>query len=225
MSIAKHRHTKLDLLSESSAANIYDVIITFLEDGRIKAPLTVNLNSFEPNLLRDSGFDLSGDPNEHYLYAWTRYFSSKRRKICTEFKLYFYQNRLRTNGLGIVSKIRLSTLLKKIHEKELLTNSKPHRFEIYLDNGLKEGALLFENGILMQFSTADKGSARNYYIKTVESNFDESTQFDMKKTNTNFVRSMFKKYDYANLSKKKCKSNHAIQKLICLATQFSDLLV
>jgi len=193
----------------AAASDLSDVIQRFIRDGWVAEPALVGLPSYSRSDLDLESADISGDLSDHHLLAWERNFPSNLRSICTEFKLYFYGDHLRTNGLSVIGQFRLTTLLKYLksqNDRLVLPIS------IYMNKERSEGALMFESGVLIQFS-ADADN-NNFYVRTVESGIDLTAGDASKFANERFVKSLFNEFSCAELRKKKgAPTMKSVQKL------------
>jgi hypothetical protein len=213
------------MLNEMSVQNIYAVMLEYLDEGRIQNPEIVNLPSFDAKYLRENNFEFAGDLNEFGMYSFVRYFSAAKKSICTEFKIYFFKEKFCTNGLGVYGSVRLVTLLRKITERERKGFGEKYSFEIYLCDDMTDGALIFNNGIVVRFSSNQDGVARNYFIKTVESNFSAVEEIDMAAIGVSSVKAVFTKYTLDGLRRRAQNDNRAIKNLLGFAEKFPSKII
>ena len=205
--------TRMHASEQHPAPSMNALLFRFVKDGWIDDPRAVKLPSFSKADIHTDDVDVSGDPAEHNLFAWDRCFPSGRTMICTEFKLYFYGNVLRTNGIGIVGKLRVTAFLSYLkRDTEKNTASTDFSFQIYMNKTLDEGAILFRNGVMIQFAAQD--GERNFYMKTVESGVDLTDEHAAKLANTRFVNSLFSEFSCKQWDTKK-RARHIPMRKLC----------
>lgn len=190
------------------ATDLSEIIHRFIRDGWVADCALVGLPSYSRTDLNLENADISGDLSDHHLIAWERYFPSKLRSICTEFKLYFCADHLRTNGLGVTGQFRLTTLLKYLksqNDRVVLPIS------TYMNKECSEGAIIFESGVLIQFN-ADAAN-NNFYVRTVESGIDLTAGDTSKLANERFVKSLFNEFSCSEVKKTSASTMKSVRKL------------
>lgn len=219
MNLANRHQKRHHLIRTNCALDINELIYRFVKDGWIADPRSVDLISFSKSDIEMEDFDISGEETDYHLLSWRRNFPSRRKSICTEFKLCFYADGLQTNGIGIFDKFRLTTFLNYLMMR---STGDDFSFDIHMNKGLNEGAILFHNGVLIQFSS--ENGTQNFYLKTVESNMDLLDIDYSKSAHQRFVKFMFNKFSCEELNKEKYLKHRAIQKLcVRYARQRGDL--
>lgn len=205
--MTKHQKT-IYFAGRNSAISMSELIYRIVRDGWIDDPSSVDLYSFSKTDINMEYADISGEQTDHHLLSWARNFPSMRKSICVELKLYFYADRLRTNGIALIDKFRLSTFLRHL---KINSGNPQFLFDIHMNKGMTEGAILFKNGVLIQFFAGIR--KRNFYIRTVESGMDFTDENYSKLANERFVKSMFNKFDCEKYIKRNLVKTRAIHKL------------
>ena len=196
------------------AVDINEFIFCFVRDGWLADPGALGLQSFLKADIDLDSADMSGEQGSHHLLSWDVQLASKRKSIAAEFKLYFHAEQLRTNGFGLFDKVRLITFL---HYLKLRGGNQFYSYDIHLSDDRKQGALMFSNGVLIQFS-AETGE-RNFYIKTVESGIDLTDESFSRLANARFVNSMFRVFSCEQWQKTKLSSDRPLRKLCAASAQ------
>jgi hypothetical protein len=195
-------------------ANIYDALLGYLATGRITDPQVVNLLSFDPKVLRGSGVEYTGDGDEFSMYHVDRYFPlGKSRLISTEFKLYYFKERLWTNGFGIGGVIRLVSLLNRVRDRDKRNEWSVFPISIYCSDDGQDGAIICASGIVVRFATQQSKTASHYHVRTLESNFSAIEGLNTREINANAVKAMFKAYSAQDMNSYKTEKTYAFRKL------------
>jgi len=209
--------------------NVYALLYDFILFGRVVDPNIVNLPSFDIDTLKEFGFEFEGNVDEFSVFHACRFFpSNKKTLILTEFKVYFFKNIFWTNGFGILGNIRVVTLQKILYKymvnKEKKTVSQLFPASIYFSDELEEGAIIYNNGIVIRFSSRYPSHFLNYYVRTVESSFSAISELNARAININSIEGVFKKYSLLDMHMCKHKNNKAFKKLLDFFISLPELI-
>lgn len=188
--------------------DVSELIASFVRDGWLADPAQVGLRSFSAIDLARVNADVSGDLAEHHVFSFVMNLSSTSRVIGAEIKTYFHAEDFQTNGLRLLNKVRLTTLLKYLRRQN---NGAVLPSAIFFSTDFSEGGVLFHNGVLIQFISENHRA--NYYVNTVESAVDASGEDRGKFANERYVSSMFRRYNFSNGGARELAANGALRKL------------
>lgn len=217
MSINKDKVNTLVLRQRVRSNEANDLLTKFLINGHIIHPSDLDLPSFEREIIEHESFEQAGEENQLLMYSAQRYISNKKELIPVEVKIYFFANQVATNGLGIFGNIRLHAFLEK-SSSTLKENG--ISLQMYFSNSLREGAIVFSNGVVMRFS--DKNNKlKTFYITTLESNSNGNEIFSFQKASLASVRLLYKKHTYENMKNRRYHRKPAISKLLKALSKWS----
>ena len=152
----------------------FDLLREFIRDGYSKTLLHPATARQPCSLLLEHGFDFEGQDGDG-MYSSSICLRHQRRVLDAEIKIYTRNGLAMGNGLAFAQGLRLDKIAHTLqHDPEL----GGCRLELLFDATGENGALLINEGIVVQFHAADRAGAGNHYIRTIESDFffDESTR-------------------------------------------------
>lgn len=176
--------------------DIHLILDSFLRNGYVINPAMLGFSSLEHAAFDGDQFELVGDSLTYHFFENEIYFSSGLRKIGTVCKSYFNGEKFRTNALYLFGNVRLLRLMKYLPLFDIVcladfvTSVERPRARLFMGVDYYEGALLFENGVLLQFSTSPNDS-RNYFVRTVEGGVDVSDAVDLKAANSVLAATLY----------------------------------
>lgn len=145
-----------------STLDIHAVLQLYLRDGVLRDPAVMGLHSFAREELEARGFDACGNPAQICLYEDQRRFRRAGRSVLLAFKVFLEQGRLCANGLELGYQLRLAGLLRAVGKPAMPA------FRVLLRRDARCGALLFDNGLVLQFAANLRGAPRHYFLTLVE---------------------------------------------------------
>lgn len=149
-----------------SLTDIHAVLQAFLDDGWLRDPRLVGLDSFDVAELDARGFYRLCDGAGLCLHEEQRLLRRAGRSLEVLFKVYQQDGQLRANGLELGYQLRLAPFLRAASAHGLL----PCR--VLLGARGRSGALLFEHGLVLQFAANLWGRPRHFFLTHVEGNLD-----------------------------------------------------
>lgn len=153
--------------------DIHTVLQAFLDDGWLRDPRLVGLDSFDPAELDARGFFRLCDGSQFCLHEEQRLLRRHDRALEVLLKVYTQHGQLKTNGLELGYQLRLAPFLRAASAHGL----PPCR--VLLGARGRSGALLFEHGLVLQFATNLWGRPRHFFLTHVEGRVDQA-QPDLK---------------------------------------------
>ena len=145
-----------------STPDIHAVLQLYLRDGLLRDPAVMGLRSFTREELAARGFDACGNPAQICLYEDQRCFHRAGRAVRLAFKVFLEQGRLCANGLELGYQLRLAGVLRAVGKPAMPA------FRVLLRRDARCGALLFDNGLVLQFAANLRGAPRHYFLTHVE---------------------------------------------------------
>lgn len=145
-----------------TTSDIHAVLQSYLRDGMLRDPAVMGLHSFAREELEARGFDAWGNPAQICLYEDQRRFRRAGRVVQLGFKVFLEQGRLCANGLELGYQVRLAGVLRAAGKPALPA------FRVLLRRDARCGALLFDNGLVLQFAANLRGAPRHYFLTHVE---------------------------------------------------------
>ena len=145
-----------------STLDIHAVLQLYLRDGLLRDPGVMGLHSFAREELAARGFDACGNPAQICLYEDQRRFRRAGRAVHLAFKVFLEQGRLCANGLELGYQLRLAGVLRAVGKPAL------PGCRVLLRRNWRSGALLFDNGLALQFAANRRGAPRHYFVIHVE---------------------------------------------------------
>ena len=143
--------------------DLHTVLQAYLDDGWLREPHAVGLDTFGAPELLARGFDEIGDGHQCCLYEDARLFRYGRHRVQALFKVYLQDGRLLANGLELGYQLHLASFLRTARQP-----LPPCR--VLLEAGARSGALLFDHGLVLQFAANLRGAPRHYFLTLVEGN-------------------------------------------------------
>lgn len=141
--------------------DLHAVLQSCLDDGWLREPQAVGLDAFTAPALLARGFDELCDGRQLCLYEDGLTLRHGRQAVQASFKVYLQQGRLLANGLELGYQLRLASFLRAARRP-----LPPYR--LLLESGARSGALLFDNGLVLQFAANLRGAPRHYFLTLVE---------------------------------------------------------
>lgn len=148
----------------------YKLIALFLEGVGNLQPNIFGLKDFSESEFINADFELVGDFDDFHFFEKECNVTYLRRKISIVFKQYFFVSEALGCGLGVACGVRLTSLLKKQPFATALRHIGDNRISVYFSEDESEGALFFDEVIVIRFGRRSKRSS--YMISTVECDFD-----------------------------------------------------
>jgi hypothetical protein len=152
------------------STDFYKLIALFLEGAGNLQPNIFGLNDFSESEFINADFELVGDLGDFHFFEKEYSVFYLRRKISIVFKQYFFVSEALGCGLGVACGVRLTSLLKKQPFATALRHMGDNRISFYFSEDESEGALIFDERIVIRFGRRSKRSS--YMISTVECDFD-----------------------------------------------------
>ncbi|MBL0798402.1 MULTISPECIES: hypothetical protein [unclassified Pseudomonas] len=128
------------------------------------------MKGFSESEFLNADFELVGDLDDFHFFEKEYSVSYLCRKISIVFKQYFFVSEALGGGLGVACGVRLTSLLKKQPFAAALRQIGDNRISFYFSEDESEGALIFDESIVIRFGRRSKRSS--YMISTVECDFD-----------------------------------------------------
>ena len=181
---------------------------SFIEKMEIDDPTLFNAARPDQTSLAKNGYELYGDPAEFHGYE--KYFISNYhdKPAGVVLKRYFMADDEVKSGIRIVSGVRLIAALKLYKELRNLKSLADADVKFYFFYNKLDGAVIFDDAIVMRFSAKKGGS---YLIKTLESDLSRIGQFQ--KVATHFAKTEFKWLDLRRVELKR-KDPFAFHRLL-----------
>ena len=142
--------------------DIHAVLLSYVRDGVLRDPAVMGLRSFERDELEARGFDACGNPAQICLYEDQRRFRRAGRAVQLACKVFLEQGRWCANGLELGYQVRLAGVLRAVGKPAMPA------FRVLLRRDARCGALLFDNGLVLQFAANLRGAPRHYFLTHVE---------------------------------------------------------
>lgn len=128
------------------------------------------MKGFSESEFLNADFELVGDLDDFHFFEKEYSVSYLCRKVSIVFKQYFFVSEALGCGLGVACGVRLTSLLKKQPFAAALRQIGDNRISFYFSEDESEGALIFDESIVIRFGRRSKKSS--YMISTVECDFD-----------------------------------------------------
>ena len=192
--------------------DLHAVLQAYLDDGWLREPHAVGLDTFGAPELLARGFDALCDGRQLCLYEDERRFRHGRQCVQASFKVYLQEGRLLANGLELGYQLRLASFLRAARRP-----LPPYR--LLLEAGACSGALLFDNGLVLQFSANLRGKPRHYYLTLVEGHVadaqlpDRDSDIDLRAASAGHVQALYDSRHPADLQRLARRGNAALREL------------
>ena len=191
---------------------IHTLLQSWLEHGWLREPQAVGLASFEAQELTARGFDVICDGGQLCLYEHERLLRRAGRPVQASFKAYLQRGQLGANGLDLGYQVHLAGVLRAAQQPL-------PAFRVLLEQGGRSGALLFDNGLVLQFSANLRGKPRHYYLTLVEGHVadaqlpDRDSDIDLRAASAGHVQALYDSRHPADLQRLARRGNAALREL------------
>ncbi|MEF2266892.1 hypothetical protein V3C40_08865 [Janthinobacterium sp. LS2A] len=195
--------------------DIHVLLQSWLDHGWLRDPQAVGLHTFEAQELATSGFDAISDGDQLCLYEDARLFRRAGRPVPASFKVYLQRGQLGANGLELGYQVHLAGFLRAARQPLPACR-------VLLEQGGRSGALLFENGLVLQFCANLRGKPRHYYLTLVEGHVadaqlpDRDSDIDLRAASARHVQAIYDSRDPAELRRLARRGNAALRELASL---------
>lgn len=195
--------------------DIHFLLQSWLDHGWLRDPQAVGLRTFEAQELAARGFDAISDGGQLCLYEDARLFRRAGRPVPASFKVYLQRGQLGANGLELGYQVHLAGVLRAARRPL-------PAFRVLLEHGGRSGALLFDNGLVLQFATNLRGKPRHYYLTLVEGHVadaqlpDRDSDIDLRAASARHVQAIYDSRDPAELQRLARRGNAALRELASL---------
>lgn len=192
--------------------DIHAVMQSYLDDGWLRDPQAVGLATFEAQELVAHGFYAVSDVDQLCLYEDERLFRRASRPVHVLFKAFLQRGQLVANGLGLGDQVHLAGFLRAARQPL-------PAFRVLLEQGGRSGALLFENGLVLQFAANLRGKPRHYYLTLVEGHVADAelanrdSDIDLRAASAGHVQALYDSRDPADLQRLARRGNAALREL------------
>ncbi|PHV29810.1 hypothetical protein CSQ93_01370 [Janthinobacterium sp. BJB426] len=194
-------------------SDIHILLQSWLDHGWLRDPQAVGLSTFEAQELVAHGFYPVSDVDQLCLYEDERLFRRAGRPVHALFKAFLQRGQLVANGLGLGDQVHLAGFLRAARQPL-------PAFRVLLEQGGRSGALLFENGLVLQFSANLRGKPRHYYLTLVEGNVADAhvpdrrdSDIDLRAAAARHVQALYDSRDTAELQRLARRGNAALREL------------
>ena len=193
-------------------SDIHVLLQSWLDHGWLREPQAVGLATFEAQELVAHGFDAISDGGQLCLYEDERLFRRGKRQVQASFKAYLQRGQLGANGLDLGYQVHLAGFLRAARQPL-------PAFRVLLEQGGRSGALLFENGLVLQFAANLRGKPRHYYLTLVEGHVadaqlaDRDSDIDLRAASARHVQALYDSRDRAELPRLARRGNAALREL------------
>ena len=191
---------------------IHTLLQSWLEHGWLREPQAVGLASFEAQELQARRFDVICDGGQLCLYEQERLLRRGGRPVQASFKAYLQRGQLGANGLDLAYQVHLAGFLRAARQPL-------PAFRVLLEQGGRSGALLFDNGLVLQFSANLRGKPRHYYLTLVEGHVadaqlpDRDSDIDLRAASAGHVQALYDSRHPADLQRLARRGNAALREL------------
>ncbi|MCA1861749.1 hypothetical protein LE191_16700 [Janthinobacterium sp. HSC-3S05] len=195
--------------------DIHFLLQSWLDHGCLRDPQAVGLSTFEAQELVAHGFYPVSDVDQLCLYEDERLFRRAGRPVHALFKAFLQRGQLVANGLGLGDQVHLAGFLRAARQPL-------PAFRVLLEQGGRSGALLFENGLVLQFGANLRGKPRHYYLTLVEGHVadaqlpDRDSDIDLRAASARHVQAIYDSRDPAELQRLARRGNAALRELASL---------
>ena len=195
--------------------DIHFLLQSWLDHGWLRDPQAVGLRTFEAQELAERGFDAISDGGQLCLYEDARLFRRAGRPVPASFKVYLQRGQLGANGLELGYQVHLAGFLRAARQPLPACR-------VLLEHGGRSGALLFDNGLVLQFATNLRGKPRHYYLTLVEGHVadaqlpDRDSDIDLRAASARHVQAIYDSRDPADLQRLARRGNAALRELASL---------
>ena len=192
--------------------DIHVLLQSWLDHGCLRDPQAVGLATFEAQELVARGFYAVSDVDQLCLYEDERLFRRAGRPVHVLFKAFLQRGQLVANGLGLGDQVHLAGILRAARQPL-------PAFRVLLERGGRSGALLFDNGLVLQFSANFWGKPRHYYLTLVEGHVsgaelpDRDSDIDLRAASARHVQAIYDSRDPADLQRLARRGNAALREL------------
>ncbi|PHV33702.1 hypothetical protein CSQ94_10730 [Janthinobacterium sp. BJB312] len=192
--------------------DIHFLLQSWLDHGCLRDPQAVGLSTFEAQELVAHGFYPVSDVDQLCLYEDERLFRRAGRPVHALFKAFLQRGQLVANGLGLGDQVHLAGFLRAARQPL-------PAFRVLLEQGGRSGALLFENGLVLQFAANLRGKPRHYYLTLVEGHVadaqlpDRDSDIDLRAASARHVQALYNSRDPAELQRLARRGNAALREL------------
>ena len=192
--------------------DIHFLLQSWLDHGCLRDPQAVGLSTFEAQELVAHGFYPVSDVDQLCLYEDERLFRRAGRPVHALFKAFLQRGQLVANGLGLGDQVHLAGFLRAARQPL-------PAFRVLLEQGGRSGALLFENGLVLQFAANLRGKPRHYYLTLVEGHVadaqlaDRDSDIDLRAASARHVQAIYDSRDRAELQRLVRRGNAALREL------------
>ncbi|MEQ9885042.1 hypothetical protein [Pectobacterium zantedeschiae] len=171
--------------------SFFTLFAVYLKESTIRHPDILGIKDFSPIELVSQGYELVGEPADFHFYEKDYVVGHHNKKLNIVFKHYFYLGENAGNGLSVGGGASLISLLQGYKAVCLLDGIIEPTLDFYFSDDKKDGAVILEHSIVVRFSQSSQRG--QYSVVTIESDFSESTQFQM--ASTNAVKKTMHAYD------------------------------
>lgn len=195
--------------------DIHVLLQSWLDHGWLRDPQAVGLSTFEAQELVAHGFYAVSDVDQLCLYEDERLFRRAGRPVHVLFKAFLQRGQLVANSLGLGDQVHLAGFLRAARQPL-------PAFRVLLEQGGRSGALLFDNGLVLQFSANFWGKPRHYYLTLVEGHVadahvpDRDSEIDLRAASARHVQAIYDSRDPAELRRLARRGNAALRELASL---------
>ena len=192
--------------------DIHFLLQSWLDHGCLRDPQAVGLSTFEAQELVAHGYYPVSDVDQLCLYEDERLFRRAGRPVHALFKAFLQRGQLVANGLGLGDQVHLAGFLRAARQPL-------PAFRVLLEQGGRSGALLFENGLVLQFAANLRGKPRHYYLTMVEGHVadaqlaDRDSDIDLRAASARHVQAIYDSRDRAELQRLARRGNAALREL------------
>ena len=192
--------------------DIHVLLQSWLDHGWLRDPQAVGLSTFEAQELVAHGYYPVSDVDQLCLYEDERLFRRAGRPVHALFKAFLQRGQLVANGLGLGDQVHLAGFLRAARQPL-------PAFRVLLEQGGRSGALLFENGLVLQFAANLRGKPRHYYLTLVEGHVadaqlpDRDSDIDLRAASARHVQAIYDSRDRAELQRLARRGNAALREL------------
>ena len=192
--------------------DIHVLLQSWLDHGWLCDPQAVGLSTFEAQELVAHGYYPVSDVDQLCLYEDERLFRRAGRPVHALFKAFLQRGQLVANGLGLGDQVHLAGFLRAARQPL-------PAFRVLLEQGGRSGALLFENGLVLQFAANLRGKPRHYYLTLVEGHVadaqlaDRDSDIDLRAASARHVQAIYDSRDRAELQRLARRGNAALREL------------
>lgn len=173
------------------STSFFEIFYTFLDKLTFDGVEALHFPALRVEVLESAGYEVSGDRLEFHAYEKEISAPYHKRSVGLLHKLYFFADEKVGSGIGVGSKVRLTTLLKTYWSYRALPRGELGTLAFYFWEDYEDGAVIIEGKIIVFFGSWRKKGA--YLVSAIESGLDESGKLpgfvvDTVKSNMNLYR-------------------------------------